>query len=208
MGTNTIKQSQTESDMTVESPWIPFENDIQEEEKNSESQNWKALKSLIMNDELMAYRQTLVKASKSKSSDIIVSNGLSYSLCLISVIIDSATSIVRILSFDEKQDYLSYEPICRSIISAKERGVDVKILTLANMVEDANLELYKDIVKRIPDNIYQEYKQVSPAFSAFVTGDDDMYRFDYAADSYNGLGSFNDPDMTGKFNTVFDNIYK
>ena len=28
MGTNTIKQSQTESDMTVESPWIPFENDI------------------------------------------------------------------------------------------------------------------------------------------------------------------------------------
>ena len=176
MGTNTIKQSQTESDMTVESPWIPFENDIQEEEKNSESQNWKALKSLIMNDELMAYRQTLVKASKSKSSDIIVSNGLSYSLCLISVIIDSATSIVRILSFDEKQDYLSYEPICRSIISAKERGVDVKILTLANMVEDANLELYKDLVKRIPDNIYQEYKQVSPAFSAFVTGDDDIFR--------------------------------
>lgn len=207
METNTKKQP-TESDLAVESPCMPSKNDIQDEEKNSVSQNQDTLKSLKMTDELQAYKQTLVKIAAQKASDIISTNDLPYSLCLISVIIDSAKQVVRILSFDEKLDYLSYASIFHSIVSAQERGVDVRILTLADMKEDTSLYLYKGLVKSIPDKMYQQYKKVSPAFSAFVTGDDDMYRFDYVSDTFSGLGSFNDPNMTEKFNVVFDNIYK
>lgn len=123
------------------------------------------------------------------------------------VIINEASTKLRIVFFGDDIKYLYYKQIFDSINSAIKKCVDVQILSYKE-VDDDLCELYGYKIKKIPNTVYEEFLKSSPAFRSFVTGDEGMYRFDFGIDSVSGLGSFNDPDMTSKFNELFDQIYK
>lgn len=196
----------TESSLFEEEP-VGSKTDVKDEEKSSVSSLDSKIVKFEESEQLSEYQQTLLRAASQKSSDIIYSNGLSYTLRLMYVIINEASTKLRIVFFGDDIKYLYYKQIFDSINPAIKKCVDVQILSYKE-VDDDLCELYGNKIKKIPNTVYEEFLKSSPAFRSFVTGDEGMYRFDFGIDSVSGLGSFNDPDMTSKFNELFDQIYK
>lgn len=196
----------TESSLFEEEP-VGSKKDVKDEEKSSVSSLDSKIVKFEESEQLSEYQQTLLRAASQKSSDIIYSKGLSYTLRLMYVIINEASTKLRIVFFGDDIKYLYYKQIFDSINSAIKKCVDVQILSYKE-VDDDLCELYGNKIKKIPNTVYEEFLKSSPAFRSFVTGDEGMYRFDFGNDSDSGLGSFNDPDMTSKFNELFDQIYK
>lgn len=196
----------TESSLFEEEP-VGSKTDVKDEEKSSVSSLDSKIVKFEESEQLSEYQQTLLRAASQKSSDIIYSKGLSYTLRLMYVIINEASTKLRIVFFGDDIKYLYYKQIFDSINSAIKKCVDVQILSYKE-VDDDLCELYGNKIKKIPNTVYEEFLKSSPAFRSFVTGDECMYRFDFGIDSVSGLGSFNDPDMTSKFNELFDQIYK
>lgn len=196
----------TESSLFEEEP-VGSKTDVKDEEKSSVSSLDSKIVKFEESEQLSEYQQTLLRAASQKSSDIIYSKGLSYTLRLMYVIINEASTKLRIVFFGDDIKYLYYKQIFDSINSAIKKCVDVQILSYKE-VDDDLCELYENKIKKIPNTVYEEFLKSSPAFRSFVTGDEGMYRFDFGIDSVSGLGSFNDPDMTSKFNELFDQIYK
>lgn len=196
----------TESSLFEEEP-VGSKTDVKDEEKSSVSSLDSKIVKFEESEQLSEYQQTLLRAASQKSSDIIYSKGLSYTLRLMYVIINEASTKLRIVFFGDDIKYLYYKQIFDSINSAIKKCVDVQILSYKE-VDDDLCELYGNKIKKIPNTVYEEFLKSSPAFRSFVTGDEGMYRFDFGIDSVSGLGSFNDPDMTSKFNELFDQIYK
>lgn len=196
----------TESSLFEEEP-VGSKTDVKDEEKSSVSSLDSKIVKFEESEQLSEYQQTLLRAASQKSSDIIYSKGLSYTLRLMYVIINEASTKLRIVFFGDDINYLYYKQIFDSINSAIKKCVDVQILSYKE-VDDDLCELYGNKIKKIPNTVYEEFLKSSPAFRSFVTGDEGMYRFDFGIDSVSGLGSFNDPDMTSKFNELFDQIYK
>lgn len=196
----------TESSLFEEEP-VGLKTDVKDEEKSSVSSLDSKIVKFEESEQLSEYQQTLLRAASQKSSDIIYSKGLSYTLRLMYVIINEASTKLRIVFFGDDIKYLYYKQIFDSINSAIKKCVDVQILSYKE-VDDDLCELYGNKIKKIPNTVYEEFLKSSPAFRSFVTGDEGMYRFDFGIDSVSGLGSFNDPDMTSKFNELFDQIYK
>lgn len=196
----------TESSLFEEEP-VGSKIDVKDEEKSSVSSLDSKIVKFEESEQLSEYQQTLLRAASQKSSDIIYSKGLSYTLRLMYVIINEASTKLRIVFFGDDIKYLYYKQIFDSINSAIKKCVDVQILSYKE-VDDDLYELYGNKIKKIPNTVYEEFLKSSPAFRSFVTGDEGMYRFDFGIDSVSGLGSFNDPDMTSKFNELFDQIYK
>ena len=196
----------TESSLFEEEP-VGSKTDVKDEEKSSVSSLDSKIVKFEESEQLSEYQQTLLRAASQKSSDIIYSKGLSYTLRLMYVIINEASTKLRIVFFGDDIKYLYYKQIFDSINSAIKKCVDVQILSYKE-VDDDLCELYGNKIKKIPNTVYEGFLKSSPAFRSFVTGDEGMYRFDFGIDSVSGLGSFNDPDMTSKFNELFDQIYK
>lgn len=196
----------TESSLFEEEP-VGSKTDVKDEEKSSVSSLDSKIVKFEESEQLSEYQQTLLRAASQKSSDIIYSKGLSYTLRLMYVIINEASTKLRIVFFGDDIKYLYYKQIFDSINSAIKKCVDVQILSYKE-VDDDLCELYGNKIKKIPNTVYEEFLKSSPAFRSFVMGDEGMYRFDFGIDSVSGLGSFNDPDMTSKFNELFDQIYK
>lgn len=196
----------TESSLFEEEP-VGSKTDVKDEEKSSVSSLDSKIVKFEESEQLSEYQQTLLRAASQKSSDIIYSKGLSYTLRLMYVIINEASTKLRIAFFGDDIKYLYYKQIFDSINSAIKKCVDVQILSYKE-VDDDLCELYGNKIKKIPNTVYEEFLKSSPAFRSFVTGDEGMYRFDFGIDSVSGLGSFNDPDMTSKFIELFDQIYK
>lgn len=196
----------TESSLFEEEP-VGSKTDVKDEEKSSVSSLDSKIVKFEESEQLSEYQQTLLRAASQKSSDIIYSKGLSYTLRLMYVIINEASTKLRIVFLGDDIKYLYYKQIFDSINSAIKKCVDVQILSYKE-VDDDLCELYGNKIKKIPNTVYEEFLKSSPAFRSFVTGDEGMYRFDFGIDSVSGLGSFNDPDMTSKFNELFDQIYK
>ena len=196
----------TESSLFEEEP-VGSKTAVKDEEKSSVSSLDSKIVKFEESEQLSEYQQTLLRAASQKSSDIIYSKGLSYTLRLMYVIINEASTKLRIVFFGDDIKYLYYKQIFDSINSAIKKCVDVQILSYKE-VDDDLCELYGNKIKKIPNTVYEEFLKSSPAFRSFVTGDEGMYRFDFGIDSVSGLGSFNDPDMTSKFNELFDQIYK
>lgn len=196
----------TESSLFEEEP-VGSKTDVKDEEKSSVSSLDSKIVKFEESEQLSEYQQTLLRTASQKSSDIIYSKGLSYTLRLMYVIINEASTKLRIVFFGDDIKYLYYKQIFDSINSAIKKCVDVQILSYKE-VDDDLCELYGNKIKKIPNTVYEEFLKSSPAFRSFVTGDEGMYRFDFGIDSVSGLGSFNDPDMTSKFNELFDQIYK
>lgn len=205
MDINYTKQP-TESSLCEENP-ILSKHDVSDEEKTVSEKKF-GMKTFEMTDDISSYLQTLTKVASQKSPDMIINRGMEYSLCLMSLIIENADKIVRILSLDDNLNYLCYEPILNSIIGAQLKGVKIEILTNIKIAKGGMLDKYNSILKTIPENVYSDYLKNAPVFKSFVTGDEAMYRFDYNFDGINGLGSFNDPKMTENFNKIFDYLYE
>lgn len=206
METN-IKDQSTESSWYEEEP-VSSKSDVNDEEKTASSRNSKIL-NFDESEELLTYQKTLLNAAEKKSSDMILSNGLSYSLRLIYAIISTANKNIRMVLFDNDKVCLYYKQIIDIVALAKSKGVVVQILT--NVDLDAELEhIYEGNIKEIPNQVYEQFLQSLPAFRSFITGDDCMYRLEFALDNepFSGLGCFYDPDMTSNFIKLFDNFYK
>lgn len=201
---NEQNNSHTESSLVEQSPTKC--DDVNVEEKLETSENNSILR-IEQNEELLNYLKMLSNVASQKSSDIILNKGLPYAVCIMKVIITSSKSNIRILSLDKNLEYLRYDVIIDSITSALQKNVNVKILT-NNDVSILSKECYASIIKIIPDNIFNDYLKLSPIVSSFITGDNDMFLFEYNEDDANGLASFNDKEMTDKFNTIFDNLFK
>lgn len=201
-----LNNQPTESSLLEEGP-VCSTTDVKDEEKSSTSSLNSKIVMFEESEQLSEYQQTLLRAASQKSTDIIYSKGLSYTLRLMYVMINEASTKLRIVFFGDDVKYLYYKQILDSINSAIENGVDVQILSYKDI--DENLcQLYGNKIKKIPDTVYEKFLESSPGFRSFVTGDEIMYRFDFGLDSVSGLGSFNDPDMSSKFNSLFDQIYK
>lgn len=196
----------TESSLLEEGP-VCSTTDVKDEEKSSTSSLNSKIVMFEESEQLSEYQQTLLRVASQKSSDIIYSKGLSYTLRLMYVMINEASTKLRIVFFGDDVKYLYYKQILDSINSAIENGVDVQILSYKE-IDETLCQLYGNKIKKIPDSVYEQFLESSPGFRSFVTGDETMYRFDFGLDSVSGLGSFNDPDMSSKFNSLFDQIYK
>lgn len=205
MDTNYTKQP-TESSLCEENP-VNSTTDVFDEEKNASEKPFE-LRTLEMTEDIISYLHTLTKVAKQKAPDMIINKDTSHSLCLMSVIIENAKKNVRILSLDDNINYLCYELIFNNIKSAKQRGVNIEILTNMDVTKEGVFKRYAPMLKTIPINVYEDYQNNTPEFKSFMTGDDAMYRFEYSLESINGLGSFNDSKMTEGFNTVFEKLYK
>lgn len=205
MNINNTKQP-TESSLCEENPFLS-KDDVSDEEKNVSEKKF-GMKTFEMTDDILSYLQTLTKVAVQKTPDMIINRGIEYSLCLMCLIIDNAGKKIRILSLDDNLNYLCYEPIFNNIIKAQQKGVNVEILTNIKNPIGGMLDKYSSILKTIPEKAYIDYLKKSPAFKSFITGDDTMYRFEYDLDTISGLGSFNDPEMTGNFNNIFDYLYE
>lgn len=205
MDTNYTKQP-TESSLYEENP-LNSTTDVFDEEKNASEKPFE-MRTLELTDDISSYLHTLTKVAKQKAPDMIINKDTSHSLCLMSIIIENAQKNVRILSLDDNIYYLCYELIFNSIKSAKQRGVNVEILTNMDVTKEGVFKRYAPMLKTIPIKVYEDYQTNTPEFKSFMTGDDAMYRFEYSLESINGLGSFNDSKLTESFNTVFEKLYK
>lgn len=205
MDTNYTKKT-TESSLCEESP-VNSTTDVLDEEKTASEKPYE-MRTLEMTDDIISYLHTLTKVAKQKTPDMIINKDTSYSLCLMSIIIENAKKNVRILSLDDNIYYLCYEHIFKNIISAKQRGVNVEILTNMDVSNEGVFKRYDSMLKTIPVIVYEEYQNNNPVFKSFMTGDDSMYRFEYSLESINGLGSFNDTKITESFNNIFEKLYK
>lgn len=202
-----VKKQPTESSLLEESP-VYDKKDVADEEKKSPNSQKFGPKILEMSDEIREYQETLSKVAINKSADMIFNRGFLYSLSMISVIIKTATANIRVISLDDNLDYLCYDIIVKGIDNALQKGVNVEILTNVDVPKGTVLERYKGILKMIPKQVFDEYLKKKIGFSSFITGDDTMYRLEFKQETCSGLGSFNDSDMAGKFNDLFDYIYK
>lgn len=196
----------TESSLCEESP-VNSTTDVFDEEKTASEKPFE-MRTLEMTDDIISYLHTLTKVAKQKTPDMIINKDTAYSLCLMSIIIENAKKNVRILSLDDNIYYLCYELIFNNIISAKQRGVNVEILTNMDVANEGLFKRYGSMLKTIPIKVYEEYQNDTPEFNSFMTGDDTMYRFEYSLETISGLGSFNDSLITESFNNIFEKLYK
>lgn len=136
----------TESSLFEEEP-VGSKTDVKDEEKSSVSSLDSKIVKFEESEQLSEYQQTLLRAASQKSSDIIYSKGLSYTLRLMYVIINEASTKLRIVFFGDDIKYLYYKQIFDSINSAIKKCVDVQILSYKE-VDDDLCELYGNKIKK------------------------------------------------------------
>lgn len=107
----------TESSLFEEEP-VGSKTDVKDEEKSSVSSLDSKIVKFEESEQLSEYQQTLLRAASQKSSDIIYSKGLSYTLRLMYVIINEASTKLRIVFFGDDIKYLYYKQIFDSINTA------------------------------------------------------------------------------------------
>lgn len=97
----------TESSLLEEGP-VCSTTDVKDEEKSSTSSLNSKIVMFEESEQLSEYQQTLLRAASQKSSDIIYSKGLSYTLRLMYVMINEASTKLRIVFFGDDVKYLYY----------------------------------------------------------------------------------------------------
>ena len=163
------------------------------------------IKSLDRTNDLDNYKLTLTKAADECSTDIIVNKGTPYSVCLIAKIIEKANKKIRMLCIGDCIEYLCYEEILNSIKLARNKGIEFIILLNRKLKNNELERLYCEMVKIIPENVFNENLKDDP-FKTFITGDDFTYRFEFEANGIKGIGCFNDKGVTQNFINKFDQI--